>query len=384
MVAVATGSWTPAPPRIWPRIPSDVATTLTAFFAFVSTQFGRPIHAFQTDNGKEFDNITIRSLLATHGAIFRLTCPYTSSQNGRAERMLRTLNDCVRTLLFHASMPPRFWPDALATATLLVNIRPCRVRWFYTPHHLLYGAPPTYDDLRIFGCRCYPNTAATAAHKLAPRSLPCVFLGYPANTKGYRCYDPVSHRVLTSRHVYFDELVFPFQQDSWRPSDAPRRPPSAAARPDRGGPQRRPRWSSASLSPAPRRPVARCRDARRPGAPCPARDAAAPRRPPSPAAATPRSPGAPSPRRPVAAAAAMPRRRRTIEPVTRCCGGDGGVDGGDDDDDDGDDVQLDDDGDVDFPLREGICGFLPAGELFSLGALRPAEAVTLREDPSVA
>ncbi|KAK1669821.1 hypothetical protein QYE76_057980 [Lolium multiflorum] len=100
--------------------------------------------------------------------------------------MLRTLNDCVRTLLFHASMPPRFWPDALATATLLVNIRPCRVRWSYTPHHLLYGAPPAYDDLRIFGCRCYPNTAATAAHKLAPRSLPCVFLGYPANTKGYR------------------------------------------------------------------------------------------------------------------------------------------------------------------------------------------------------
>ncbi|KAK1630109.1 hypothetical protein QYE76_004424 [Lolium multiflorum] len=133
------------------RRKSDVATTLTAFFAFVSTQFGRPIHALQTDNGKEFDNITIRSLLATHGAIFRLTCPYTSSQNGRAERMLRTLNDCVRTLLFHASMPPRFWPDA--TATLLVNIRPCRVRWFYTPHHLLYGAPPTYDDLRIFGCR---------------------------------------------------------------------------------------------------------------------------------------------------------------------------------------------------------------------------------------
>ncbi|XP_071681864.1 uncharacterized protein [Lolium perenne] len=104
----------------------DVATTLTAFFAFVSTQFGRSIHALQTDNGKEFDNITIRSLLATHGTIFRLTCPYTSSQNGRAERMLRTLNDCVRTLLFHASMPPRFWPDALATATLLVNIRPCR------------------------------------------------------------------------------------------------------------------------------------------------------------------------------------------------------------------------------------------------------------------
>nr|XP_051204762.1 uncharacterized protein LOC127318333 [Lolium perenne] len=59
--------------------------------------FGRPILALQTDNGKEFDNTTIRTLLSTHGTIFRLTCPYTSQQNGCAERVLRTLNDCVRT-----------------------------------------------------------------------------------------------------------------------------------------------------------------------------------------------------------------------------------------------------------------------------------------------
>nr|XP_051196486.1 uncharacterized protein LOC127309804 [Lolium perenne] len=40
--------------------------------------FGRHILALQTDNGKEFDNTTIRTLLSTHGTIFRLTCPYTS------------------------------------------------------------------------------------------------------------------------------------------------------------------------------------------------------------------------------------------------------------------------------------------------------------------
>uniref|UniRef100_A0A453SGZ6 Integrase catalytic domain-containing protein n=1 Tax=Aegilops tauschii subsp. strangulata TaxID=200361 RepID=A0A453SGZ6_AEGTS len=67
-----------------------------------------------------------RHLLSSHGTVFRLTCPYTSQQNGRAERILRTLNECVRTLLFHAYMPSRFWPDALATATLLLNLRPCR------------------------------------------------------------------------------------------------------------------------------------------------------------------------------------------------------------------------------------------------------------------
>ncbi|XP_071683743.1 uncharacterized protein [Lolium perenne] len=68
--------------------------------------FGRPIIALQTDNGKEFDNTTIRTLLSTHGTTFRLTCPYTSQQNARDERILHTLNDRVRTLLFYAHMPP--------------------------------------------------------------------------------------------------------------------------------------------------------------------------------------------------------------------------------------------------------------------------------------
>jgi histone deacetylase 1/2 len=94
----------------------------------VSTQFSRPIRAIQTDNRKEFDNITVRTLLVAHDTVFRLTCPYTSQQNGRVERILRTLNYCVRTLFFHAYMSPHFWPDALTTATLLINIRPCRTR----------------------------------------------------------------------------------------------------------------------------------------------------------------------------------------------------------------------------------------------------------------
>nr|XP_040251903.1 uncharacterized protein LOC120968940 [Aegilops tauschii subsp. strangulata] len=121
------------------RRKSDALATLTAFYSYVTTQFGRPILALQTDNGKEFDNVAVRNLLASHGTIFRLTCPYTSQQNGRAECVPRTLNDCVRTLLFHSYVPTRFWPDALATANLLINIRPCRSRWNYTPHQLLFG-----------------------------------------------------------------------------------------------------------------------------------------------------------------------------------------------------------------------------------------------------
>lgn len=143
--------------------------------------------------------------------VLRFTCPYTSQQNGRAERVLCTLNDSLRTMLLQVGASPSFWPDALATATYLLNRLPCRVCQNITPYELLLSTPPIYDHLQTFGCLCYPNTASTAAHKLASRSVACVFLGYPADTKGYRCFDPCSGRVLTLRHVYFDASVFPFR-----------------------------------------------------------------------------------------------------------------------------------------------------------------------------
>jgi hypothetical protein len=69
------------------------------------------------------------------------------------------------------------------------------------------------------------SIAATTPLKLALHSVLCVFLGYTAETKGYRCYNPVTHRVITSRHIYFDESVYPFR--SCHPATAPPRPPPA-------------------------------------------------------------------------------------------------------------------------------------------------------------
>jgi hypothetical protein len=52
---------------------------------------------------------------------------------------------------------------------------------------------------------------STSAHKLAPRSITCVFIGYLADHRGYRCYNINTGRVITSRHVVFDEAAFPFR-----------------------------------------------------------------------------------------------------------------------------------------------------------------------------
>ena len=192
------------------RHKSDVHQHIVEFVAYVTTQFDSSIKCFQADNGTEFVNQATTSFLASRGTLLRLSCPYTSPQNGKAERMLRTINNSIRTLLIQASMPPSYWAEALATATYLLNRRPSTSVHNFIPFQILHHKVPDYSNLRVFGCLCYPNLSATTPHKLSPRSAACVFLGYPASHKGYRCLDISTRRVFISRHVVFDEQTFPF------------------------------------------------------------------------------------------------------------------------------------------------------------------------------
>jgi hypothetical protein len=165
----------------------------------------------QCDNGREFDNSSHAFFLA-NGVSLCMSCPYTSPQNGKAERMLCTTYNVTHTLLFQAYMPPVFWADAFANATHIINRLPTKNLHMSTPFFTLYGTLPSYHDLRIFGCTCYPNLTATTAHKLAPRSSLCKFLGYSHDHKGYQCLDLSTNRVIISRHVTFNETTFPFAQ----------------------------------------------------------------------------------------------------------------------------------------------------------------------------
>ena len=176
--------------------------------------------ALQTDNDREFDNLAMRTHLAAHGTTLRLSCPYTSSQNGKAKRIIRTLNDCVHSLLLNVGMPRTFWVEALNTATHLINRRPYQSSGSITPYQCLLGRAPDLSHLRVFGCLCYPNQTATTPHKLSARSAPCALLGYPADHRGYRCLDLNNRRVITSRHVVFNEATFPFSSDQFQTTPA--------------------------------------------------------------------------------------------------------------------------------------------------------------------
>ena len=116
-------------------------------------------------------------------------------------------------MISQSALPLHFWPYAFSTAIYVINRLPPSRQGHCSPWELLFHRKPSYELFKPFGCLCYPLLRHYNQHKLQPRSVKCIFLGYATNAKGYICFDPKSHKFYTSRHVHFTESVFPFNKN---------------------------------------------------------------------------------------------------------------------------------------------------------------------------
>ncbi|KAJ9557001.1 LOW QUALITY PROTEIN: hypothetical protein OSB04_011615 [Centaurea solstitialis] len=162
------------------RVKSNVFQAFSTFRAYVVNQFKTDIQSFQCDNGK-------------------------------AERVIRTINNVMRTILFQASLPPNFWAEVLNMSVHILNLLPTTTLSFQLPCEILYGTFPTFTHLGVFGCLCYPNLSSTTPTN-------CRHALQPVYHRSHRCYDLVSRHIIISRHVVFDEDHFPYASFNESPS----------------------------------------------------------------------------------------------------------------------------------------------------------------------
>lgn len=127
------------------------------------------------------------------------------TQNGVAERKNRTVVEMARSLLKAKRLPNNFWAEAITNAVYLLNISPTRAVLHQTPYEAWKGIKPQVSHLKSFGCVAYTLLPSQERGKLDEKSLKCIFIGYYAQSKAYRLYNPVGGKVIISINVIFDE-----------------------------------------------------------------------------------------------------------------------------------------------------------------------------------
>ena len=147
----------------------------------------------------------LSKLFCSYGTIHQLTCPSTFQQNGRAEWKLCHILDTVRALLLSVKVLAPFWGKAALHVVHAINHIPSPVIQNQTPYECLFGSPLDYHHLCSFSSACLVLLQPHEHNKLEFRSRLCCFLSYDETQKGYRCYNPASHRLHISCNVVFWE-----------------------------------------------------------------------------------------------------------------------------------------------------------------------------------
>ena len=186
----------------------EVKQVLLQFFAYTEKQFNKSVKMVRSDNGTEF--MVMSSYFRENGIVHQTSCVATPQQNGRVERKRRHILNVARTIMFQASMPIKFWGEAVLTAAYLINQTPSSIHKGKSPYEILHGVTPDYKQLRVFGSECHVHRASRDKDKFGARSRACVFVGFPFGKKGWKVYDIEKNEFLVSRDVVFREDTFPF------------------------------------------------------------------------------------------------------------------------------------------------------------------------------
>ena len=164
------------------------------------------VKCIRSDEGGEYFSNEFSDYLQKHIIQRQFTCRYTPQQNGVAERKNRHIAEVAQTLMSEKNVPHTYWAEAVSTAVYIMNRTPTAAVHDVTPEEKFTGVKLDLSHLKVFGCIAYVHVPDELRTKLDPKVEKCVFIGYSLEQKGYRCYNPLTHKLRVSRDVVFDEM----------------------------------------------------------------------------------------------------------------------------------------------------------------------------------
>jgi len=159
------------------------------------------IRRFHSDGAPEFKAINTNQF----GIKDTTTGSYAPQQNPAVERINRTLAKKLRSLLYQARLPRKYWGEALNMAVYLYNMTPHKSLGLKTLYEAKTGQKPNISHIRIFGSLAYRVTIKPK--KLDPRGDAYYLVGYQAPNI-YRLLDPKRGKITISRDVKIYEDLY--------------------------------------------------------------------------------------------------------------------------------------------------------------------------------
>jgi len=188
------------------RTKSEAAEQLRGWMTTIERQTELKIGIFRTDNGGEYTSRSFEKYLQDQGILHQYTAPYSSAQNGKVERVHRTLWNRNRATLSSSGLITPLWGEIHLANSYIRNITPSTSLWGRSPHELFTGHKPDLSHLRELGCRAFVyRDGGDRAPKLYNRSVECILVGYAPDAKAYRCWNPEKKRIYVTRQVTFIE-----------------------------------------------------------------------------------------------------------------------------------------------------------------------------------
>ena len=111
----------------------------------------------------------------------------------------------VRNMISRRKIPKTLWPEAINWIVYVLNRSPTLVVKDMTPEEACSGSKPSIDHFRVFVCISHVHIPYRKRTKLDDKSVRCVLLGVSGESKAYRLYDPISHKIIVSKDVKFEE-----------------------------------------------------------------------------------------------------------------------------------------------------------------------------------
>lgn len=139
------------------------------------------------------------------GIHHELSNAHTPEQNGKAERMNRTIIERAKCMLFDADLDDSYWAEACNMAMHLINRSVCKALVDKTPEEVWTGKKMDVSHLKIFGSPVMVHIPKQRRTKWKSKSEKHIFVGYASEKKGFRCINPKTKQVTISRDVIFDE-----------------------------------------------------------------------------------------------------------------------------------------------------------------------------------